>query len=206
MPPMSGARLPWNQRAALVPHARETVAVTDGQHGDAPFRLRGVSHPVADDFAGLQRLNRRDARLDRHDRFDAGNAPANLRRKNAIHQNARPHHVEVRVRQIEKPAAVAGVAQCHLDFFLLQHVQHFLEPRKLEIGKGFVRLIGLREVRHRAFKFQRFLGQNLFDQRQCLVPTNAVAAHAGVDFHMHRHPFADVRRQFLRVCGRHVPR
>jgi hypothetical protein len=40
------------------------------------------------------------------------------------------------------------------------------------------------------FKQQRFFGANLFDERQRFVPAHAVAAHAGVDFHMHRHPFA----------------
>ena len=97
------------------------------------------------------------------------------------------HHVQMRVRQIEKAAAVAGVAELHRNFPLLQRAQHFVETRELEIGEGLVRFIRLREMGHRAFEQQRFLGENLFDERQRLVPAHAVTAHAGVDFDVDRH-------------------
>ena len=60
----------------------------------------------------------------------------------------------MRVRQIEKTAAVAGVAELHGNFPLLQRAQHFVEPRELEIGKSFFRLVRLREMRHHAFEQQ----------------------------------------------------
>ncbi len=60
----------------------------------------------------------------------------------------------MRVRQIEIAAAVAGVAELDGNFPLLQRVQHFVEARELEIGKGLVRLVRLREVRHDAFEQQ----------------------------------------------------
>ena len=69
-------------------------------------------------------------------------------------------------------------------------LQDFVEAGELEIGKRLVRFVRLREVRHHAFEQQRFLGDDLFDERQRFVPAHAVAAHAGVDFHMHRHAFA----------------
>ena len=69
-------------------------------------------------------------------------------------------------------------------------LQDFVETGELEIGKRLVRFVRLREVRHHAFEQQRFLGANLFDERQRLVPAHAEAAHAGVDFQMHRHAFA----------------
>ena len=64
------------------------------------------------------------------------------------------HHVQMRVRQIQKTAAVAGVPQLHGNFPLLQRVQDFVETRELEIGKSFVRFIRLREMRHHAFERQ----------------------------------------------------
>ena len=106
------------------------------------------------------------------------------------------HHVQMRVRQIEKAAAVAGVPQLHGNFPLFQRVQHFVEARELEIGKGLVRFVRLREMRHHAFEQQRFFRDNFFDERQRLVPAHAVTAHAGVDFDVNRNPLAELRRDF----------
>ena len=58
----------------------------------------------------------------------------------------------MRLRQIEKAAAVASVAELHGNFSLFKRVQHFVEPRELEIRKRFFRFIRLREMRHHAFE------------------------------------------------------
>ena len=113
--------------------------------------------------------------------------------KNAIHQNADADHVKVRVRQIEETAAVAGMAQLHGDAARGQSLEDFVETGELEIGERLVCFIGLCEVGHHAFERERFLGADLFDERQRLVPAHAEAAHAGVDFHMHRHTFVGGR-------------
>ena len=81
------------------------------------------------------------------------------------------------------------MAQLHGDAPRGQPLEDFVETGELEIGKRLVRFVGLREVRHHAFEPQRFLGANLFDERQRLVPAHAEATHARVNFHMHRHPF-----------------
>ena len=185
-----------NEHAAFVAHAREAVAVADGQDGNAPFTGRDVSHAVTDDFAGLQFLNRRNPSLYGHDGLDAVNGPANLGGKDAIHQNARADHIQMRVGQIEQTAAVASVAEFYGDFSFRQRVQNFVEPGELEVGKGLVDLVGLREMRHDAFQGQGFFRDHLFEERQGLVPAHAVAAHAGVDFDMNRHLFAQLRRDF----------
>ena len=99
----------------------------------------------------------------------------------------------MRVRQIEEAAAVAAMPQFHGNFCLLQRLQNFAEARELKIGKGLVRFIRLREMRHYAFEPQGFFRDNLLDDRQRLVPARAIAAHAGVDFNMHRHRFAEAR-------------
>ena len=102
----------------------------------------------------------------------------------------------MRVRQIEKAAAVAGVPQLHGNFPLLQRAQHFVEPRELEIGKSFFRFIRLREMRHHAFERQRFFRDNFFDERQRFVPAHAVTAHASMDFDVNRNLLAEFRRDF----------
>ncbi len=103
--------------------------------------------------------------------------------------------------------------QFHGNFPLRQRKQNFVVARKLEIRERLVRFVRLREMRHHAFEPQRFLGTNLFDERQRLVPAHAIAAHAGVNFQMHRHPFAvgggDLRQlangmQFVHANGQVV--
>src|SRR3974390_3313848 len=75
----------------------------------------GIAHAVTDNLAGLEFLDGGDARLDRHDRFDAGYPAANGGGKYAVHQNFHPDHVKMGVRQIQEAAAVAGVAELYRD-------------------------------------------------------------------------------------------
>jgi hypothetical protein len=66
-----------DERRALIPHARKTIAVADGQHGDPTWFTGGVSHSVADGVAGVQLLDCGDAGFNTHYCFDARDAPAN---------------------------------------------------------------------------------------------------------------------------------
>jgi hypothetical protein len=59
----------------------------------------------------------------------------------------------------------------------------------LEPGEGLVRFVRLREVGHHALEFERRFGHDQLDQRQRLIPTHPISAHAGVDLEMHRHAF-----------------
>ena len=74
----------------------------------------------------------------------------------------------MRVRQIEKPAAVAGVAQLHGDAARGHALEDFVETGELEIGKRLVRFVGLREVRHHAFERAA-----IFRQQICSMSGNA---------------------------------
>ena len=70
---------------------------------------RRVAHPVADGVARLKLLDGGDARLDRHDRLNARNAPAHGGGKDPERQDAQADHVKMGLGQVQKSAAVAKV-------------------------------------------------------------------------------------------------
>jgi hypothetical protein len=78
----------------------------------------------------------------------------------------------------------------HANAFFGKASHDFIETRNLQIGERLVGFIRLREMGHRAFQQERFLGANLFGERERLGPAHAIAAHAGIEFHVHRHAFA----------------
>ena len=129
--------------------ARESVAIADRQHRDAARRGGRIAHAIADAVAGLERLDGGHAGLDGHDGFDAGDAAADRRGIDAELEDPDADHVEMSLRQIQKAAAVAEVAEFQSQAGAGNVAQGFLEVRELRQRKSLFGLIGLGEVAQR---------------------------------------------------------
>ena len=99
-------------------------------------------------------------RLDGHGGFDAGDAAANLGRINPVLKHADADHVEMRLGQVEKAAAVAKVAILDGDAAGRHGGEHFVEAGQLLQRESFVQLVGHRKMAHHAFEFERFVRAN----------------------------------------------
>ena len=93
---LSAAQREWN--AGHESMAMHYAQIADSEARDAEYRARGAR---AEQALAAQKT--------RHDRLEAGKAPANRGGENSERQNAQPDQVEMGLGQIEKPAAVAQV-------------------------------------------------------------------------------------------------
>ena len=126
-----------------------------------------------------------DARLPGERRPD-GDGPADLRRGvDAVEQDARPHHVEVALRELEDGARVGDVAHGRRRALLVVPREDLAEARELD-ARGFeIRGVGIREVGVDALHDGvPALGRPLEEAARVVV-VHADPLHARVDLQVH---------------------
>ena len=77
-------------------------------------------------------------------RLNAGQTAADRRRENPVEKNADAHHVEMRLRQIEKSPAVADMPEPDGKAAFLHLGSDFVETGDLEVGERLVHFVRLR--------------------------------------------------------------
>ena len=149
------AELSANEYETLVVFSAQiTVAVTDGDGGNAGGLLCHPVAAVAHGFAGLYIVDVADSGLDSHDGFDRPGGRSCTHAVVAVKGKARAHHVKVAFGVGERACRARAMANLGAESFGFQNVDQACKALNLNFGLRVPRHVGGSQVREHAFEVQ----------------------------------------------------
>ena len=148
---------------------------------------------------GSTHLEVDDARAPGERRLHLDRARRRLERVDAVEQDPRPHHVQVRVGQAQERRGVGDVPQRRRQRVALVEAQHLVEALELQPRGRQVLGIGIGEVRVDALDLDVRRARGRLEQGSGAVVVDADPLHAGVDLEVDARLAAVSRGRLLDV-------